>query len=92
MVSPWMLFLAALLFTLLGGAWVLGYDFVKKHVPAELPKFYILMAVVRVVLVLTVTGTYILLIAQSATQAKAFAVMMLVMYAVMMAVTLKIKH
>ena len=50
------------------------------------------MAVVRVVLVLTVTGTYILLIAQSATQAKAFAVMMLVMYAVMMAVTLKIKH
>ena len=92
MVSPWMLFLAVLLFTLLGGAWVLGYDFVKKHAPAELPKFYILMAVVRVVLVLTVTGTYVLLIAQSATQAKAFAVMMLVMYAVMMAVTLKIKH
>lgn len=92
MVSTWMLFLAALLFTLLGGAWVLGYDFVKKHAPAELSKFYILMAVVRVVLVLTVTGTYILLIAQSATQAKAFAVMMLVMYAVMMAVTLKIKH
>ncbi|MBM6992671.1 MAG: hypothetical protein I3J02_05320 [Prevotella sp.] len=91
-LSTWTIVLCALFFIVLGLMWILGYDFIKKHSPENLPKFYLLMSVVRFLAVLTLAGGYILLVSNSQAQSESFALMVCVMYVVMMAVTLKIKH
>jgi len=86
------IFVSVLLFVMLGIAWVKGYDFVMKHAPKALPRFYFLLALIRVLLIATWTACYVMLISQSAGESKSFVVMILIMYAAMMATTLMIRH
>lgn len=92
MPSPLTIFLCAALFTLLGMGWMKGYDFVKSKAPEQIVKFYLAYAVFRVLTILLVVGVYVLFISQSMAQSKAFVIMVLVMYATMMALTLAKKH
>lgn len=92
MISLSAIFFGLCLYSLLGAAWVKGYAFVKRHSPDYLPQFYLAMAVIRVLFVLTAIGVYMLVISQSHEESVAFVVMMMVMYAVMMTVSLILKH
>ena len=92
MPSPLTIFLCAALFTLLGMGWMKGYDFVKSKAPGQIVKFYLAYAVFRVLAILLVVGVYVLFISKSMAQSKAFAIMVFVMYAAMMALTLTKKH
>ena len=84
-------FLAALFFTLLGVAYVKGYDLVKSRSPEHLVHFYLVMATIRMLLVATVVGLYVFF-APTREDAIRFALIILIMYAIMMVVTLKIRH
>ena len=92
MPSPLTIFLCAALFTLLGMGWMKGYDFVMSKAPKQIVKFYLAYAVFRVLAILLVVGVYVLFISKSMAQSKAFAIMVFVMYAAMMALTLTKKH
>lgn len=81
-----------LFFTLLGVAYVKGYDVVKAHSPEHLVHFYLIMATVRMLLVGTAVAIYVLLIAQNREDAIRFALIFIIMYAMMMVVTLKLRH
>ncbi|MBO4810999.1 MAG: hypothetical protein J5552_05460 [Prevotella sp.] len=81
-----------LFFTLLGMAYVKGYDVVKKHSPEHLVHFYLIMATVRMLLVGTVVALYVLLIASNREDAIRFALIYIIMYVAMMVVTLKLRH
>ena len=85
------IFFAALLMTLLGVAYVKGYDFVKLRSPENLVHFYLIMATVRMLLVATVIGLYVFF-APNREDAIRFAAIILIMYAIMMVVTLKLRH
>ena len=82
---------AALFFTVLGAAYVKGYDLVKRKSPEHLPQFYLIMATVRMLLVLTVVGLYALF-ADSREDTVRFGLTCLGLYAVMMVVTLTLRH
>ena len=84
-------FLAALFFTLLGVAYVKGYDLVKSRSPEHLVHFYLVMATIRMLLVATVVGLYVFF-APTREDAIHFAIIILVMYAIMMVVTLTLRH
>lgn len=84
-------FLSVLFFTLLGVAYVKGYDAVKSRSPEHLPQFYLIFATIRMLLVATVVGLYVFF-TESREDAIRFAVMILIMYAIMMVVTLKLRH
>ena len=84
-------FLAALFFTLLGVAYVKGYDLVKSRSPDHLVHFYLVMATIRMLLVATVVGLYVFF-APTREDAIRFALIILIMYAIMMVVTLKLRH
>lgn len=86
------IFLSLLFFTLLGIAYVKGYDFVKARSPEHLPHFYLILATVRIVLVATVVAFYVVILSQNRQDSIHFAVMFLAMYAVMMVTTLILKH
>lgn len=92
MVSIPAIITGACLYGFLGLAWVMGYNVVKRHSPDFLPRFYMMMAVIRFVLILTTIGVYIFFFAQSHAQVVSFVAMMMVMYAIMMVVTLILKH
>ena len=85
------IFLSALFFTLLGGAYVKGYDVVKQQAPDKLVPFYMVMAVIRMMLVSTVVVLYVLF-AENREDAIHFAGMFIIMYAIMMVVTLVLRH
>ena len=85
------IFLSALLMTLLGMAYVKGYDMVKSRSVGHLPHFYLIMATARMLLVLTVVGIYVLF-ADNREEVVRFALTILIMYAMMMVVTLKLRH
>lgn len=85
------LFLSALFLTLLGTAYVKGYDVVKRHSPDHLVHFYLIMATVRMLLVGTVVALYVLF-AENREDAIRFALIFILMYVVMMVVTLKLRH
>ncbi len=76
---------------LLGVAYVKGYDIVKAKSPDYLPHFYLIMATIRMLLVLTVVGLYVLYI-DNRERSIHFALVCLGMYVVMMVVTLKLRH
>lgn len=78
-------------FTLLGTAYVKGYDVVKRHSPDHLVHFYLIMATVRMLLVGTVVALYVLF-AENREDAIRFALIFIIMYVVMMVVTLKLRH
>ena len=82
---------AALLMTLLGLAYVKGYDFVKRRSPENLVHFYLIMATVRMLLVATVVAIYVF-VAPNREDAIRFAAIIIIMYAMMMVVTLKLRH
>ncbi len=84
-------FFSALFFTLLGMAYVRGYDIVKSRSPEHLVHFYLVMAVIRMLLVVTVVALYVLF-APNREDAIHFAAIILIMYAVMMVVTLSLRH
>ena len=79
-------------FTLLGTAYVKGYDVVKAHSPEHMVHFYLIMATVRMLLVGTAIAIYVLLIASNREDAIRFALIYLIMYAIMMVVTLILRH
>lgn len=82
---------AFLFFTLLGVAYVKGYDAVKKHSPGHLVQFYLIMATIRMLLVATVVLLYVLF-TPNREDAIHFAAMILIMYALMMAFVLYLRH
>ena len=84
-------FLAVLFFTLLGVAYVKGYDLVKSRSPEHLVHFYLVMATIRMLLVATVVGLYVFF-APTREDAIHFAVVILVFYAITMVVTLTLRH
>ena len=86
------IFLSALLMTLLGMAYVKGYDVVKRHSPEHLVHFYLIMATIRMLLVGTAVALYVLLIASNREDAIRFALITIIMYVAMMVVTLKLRH
>ena len=85
------LYFAALLMTLLGLAYVKGYDFVKRRSPENLVHFYLIMATVRMLLVATVVAIYVFM-APNREDAIRFAAIIIIMYAMMMVVTLTLRH
>lgn len=85
------IFLSALLITLLGFAYVKGYDLVKQKSPGHLPQFYLVMTIIRILLLLTVVGLYVLF-TESREDIIHFALIFLGMYVVMMIVTLSMRH
>ena len=85
------LVLSFLFFTLLGVAYVKGYDIVKRHSPDHLVHFYLIMATIRMLLVATVIGLYVFF-TDNREDAIHFALIYLIMYAIMMVVTLLMRH
>ena len=83
--------LSAIFFTLLGGAYVKGYDIVKRHSPDHLVHFYLIMATIRMLLVATIVGLYVFF-TENREDAIHFAVIFLIMYAITMVITLKLRH
>ena len=83
--------LSILFFTLLGMAYVKGYDIVKSHSPEHLVHFYLIMATIRMLLVATIVGLYVFF-TENREDAIRFAGIILIMYAIMMVVTLKLRH
>ena len=77
--------------TLLGAAYVKGYDLVKKKSPEHLPHFYLIMATIRMLLVLTVVGIYALF-SDSREDTIRFALIGIGLYVVMMVITLSLRH
>ncbi len=83
--------LAAVFFVVLGTAYVKGYDLVKEKSPEHLPQFYLIMTTIRMILVLTVIGLYVLF-TENRENAIHFALTCIGMYVVMMVITLKLRH
>ena len=82
---------AVLFFTLLGVAYVKGYDLVKSRSPERLVHFYLIMATIRMLMVATVTGLYVFF-APDRESAIHNAIILLIMYATTMVVTLSLRH
>ena len=83
--------LSILFFTLLGVAYVKGYDLVKKHSPDHLVHFYLIMATIRMLLVATVVGLYVFF-TENREDAIHFAIIFIIMYAITMVITLLMRH
>lgn len=84
-------FLSVLFFTLLGVAYVKGYDVVKRQAPGHMVHFYLIMATIRMLLVATVVGLYVSF-TKNREDAIRFAAIFIIMYAITMVVTLKLRH
>ena len=83
--------LSALLLTLLGVAYVKGYDAVKSRSPEHLVHFYLIMATVRMLLAGTAVALLVLL-ADNRADAIRLAITFIIMYVVMMVITLWLRH
>ena len=83
--------LSVLFFTLLGVAYVKGYDIVKRHSPDHLVHFYLIMATIRMLLVATVVGLYVFF-TENREDAIHFAIIFIIMYAITMVITLLMRH
>jgi len=90
-MSTLTVFFSVLFFTLLGVAYVKGYDFVKSHSPNRLVHFYLIMVTIRILLVAMVVLLYVIL-SQNYEESVRFAAVFLGMYVVMMVITLILKH
>lgn len=84
-------FFVVLFFMLLGVAYVKGYDLVKSRSPEHLVHFYLIMATIRMLLVVTVVGLYVFF-APNREDAIHFAAIILIMYAITMVITLTLRH
>ena len=83
--------LSALLLTLLGVAYVKGYDVVKSRSPEHLVHFYLIMATVRMLLAGTAVALMVLL-ADNRADAIRLAITFIIMYVAMMVITLWLRH
>ena len=83
--------LSVLFFTLLGVAYVKGYDIVKRHSPDHLVHFYLIIATIRMLLVATVVGLYVFF-TENREDAIHFAALFLIMYVITMVITLLMRH
>jgi len=83
--------LSALLLTLLGVAYVKGYDAVKSRSPGHLVHFYLIMATVRMLLAGTAVALLVLL-ADNRADAIRLAITFIIMYVAMMVITLWLRH
>ena len=83
--------LLALLMTFLGVAYVKGYDMVKARSPEHLPRYYLIMTTIRMLLILTVVGLYALF-TDNREDTIHFAIACICMYVAMMVVTLSMRH
>ena len=83
--------LSALLLTLLGVAYVKGYDAVKSRSPEHLVHFYLIMATVRMLLAGTAVALLVLL-ADNRADAIRLAISFIIMYVAMMVITLWLRH
>ena len=83
--------LSVLFFILLGVAYVKGYDIVKENAPDHLVHFYLIMATIRMLLVLTVVGLYVFF-TENREDAIRFAIIFIIMYATTMVITLTLRH
>ena len=83
--------LSILFFTLLGMAYVKGYDIVKRHAPDHLAHFYLIMATIRMLLILTVVGLYVYF-TENREDAIRFVGIFIIMYAITMVITLLMRH
>ena len=90
-MTPVSVFLSVLFFNLLGMVYVKGYDEVKRRSPENLVQFYLIMATIRMVLVATVVALYVVFTTDR-DKAIEFAAMFIIMYAIMMVVTLVMRH
>ena len=87
-----MIYVAAVcLLVLLGVAYVRLYDVVKARQPEALPRFYLVMMVIRMILVASLAGIYALL-ADDRHDVIQFVAIYMVMYAAMMVITLSMRH
>ena len=87
-----MIYVAAVcLLVLLGVAYVRLYDVVKARQPEALPRFYLVMMVIRMILVASLAGIYALL-ADNRQDVIRFVAIYMVMYVAMMVVTLSLRH
>lgn len=84
-------FCIALFFTLLGVAYVKGYDIVKSRSPEHLVHFYLIMATIRMLLVATMVALCVLFASDRA-EATHLAAIILIMYVLTMVVTLTLRH
>lgn len=84
-------FLLALFFTLLGMAYVKGYDFVKARSPENLARFYLVMTVIRLLLVATVAALCVIL-TPNREDTILLITIYIIMYVTMMVVTLILRH
>ena len=82
---------ALFVMTLLGVAYVKGYDLVKSRSPERLVHFYLIMATIRILLVASVIALYVFL-APNREDAIHYAAIILIMYAITMVVTLILRH
>lgn len=84
--------LSASVFVLLGYAWVSGYDIVKAHAPDSLPRLWMVLAAVRLVVVSAIVAVYVLFFSSGIEESKSFVLMILGMYALMMTIMLIFRH
>ncbi|MBQ8464361.1 MAG: hypothetical protein IJ544_09645 [Prevotella sp.] len=82
---------AALLITLLGVAYVKGFDLVKRHSPDRLPQFCLLMAAIRFLLLATLFAISVFF-SETREETTRFAIVYIIMYVLMMTVTLSLRH
>ena len=83
--------LAAVFFTMLGTAYVKGFDLVKEKSPQHLPQFYLMATVARLLLSLTVIALFVIM-AASKEEGIRIALTCIIMYVVMMVITLVLRH
>lgn len=83
--------LSLLFFTALGTAYVKGYDAVKSKAPDRLVHFYLIMATIRMLLVATVVALYVIF-TENRDDAVRFAAIFIIMYAITMVITLRLRH
>lgn len=84
-------FFVAIFFIILGTTYVKGYDVVKSRSPEHLVHFYMIMATIRLLLVATLIALYVFY-ASNRGNATNFAAIVLAMYAMMMVITLFLRH
>ncbi len=84
-------FLSTLLITLLGVAYVKGYDYVKQRSPEHLVHFYLIMAAIRMLLIGT-TAAVVIILTDDKAEARQFALCIIILYVLMLATTLTLRH
>ena len=92
MVSGITIVVCLLIFIILGGGWIAGYQYLKDKGPQYLVRFYLIYAIFRILTVLSVAVVSIFFISGSTAESKSFVLMLFTMYVLMMALTLIMKH